>query len=64
MKFTKSIHWRLLLWIAFLLGLVLLALDFTGYEIYFYQPRRPARRRIAAARGSDERERVRAGTAA
>ena len=35
MKFTKSIHWRLLLWIAFLLGLVLLALDFTGYEIYF-----------------------------
>ncbi|SPE60970.1 putative Histidine kinase [Verrucomicrobia bacterium] len=34
MKFTKSIHWRLLLWIAFLLGLVLLALDFTGYEIY------------------------------
>lgn len=34
MKFTKSIHWRLLLWIAFLLGLALLALDFTGYEIY------------------------------
>ncbi len=35
MKFTKSIHWRLLLWIAFLLGLVLLALDFTAYEIHF-----------------------------
>ena len=35
MKFTKSIHWRLLLWIAFLLGLVLLALNFTAYEILF-----------------------------
>jgi heavy metal sensor kinase len=35
MKFTKSIHWRLLFWIAFLLGLILLALDFTAYEIHF-----------------------------
>ena len=35
MKFTKSIHWRLLLWIAFLLGLILAALDFTAYEIHF-----------------------------
>ena len=34
MKFTKSIQWRLLLWIAFLLGLVLLALDFTAYKIH------------------------------
>ena len=33
MKFTKSIHWRLVLWIAFLLGLVLLALDLTAYRI-------------------------------
>ena len=33
MKFTKSIQWRLLLWIAFLLGLMLLALDFTAYRI-------------------------------
>jgi two-component system, OmpR family, sensor kinase len=35
MKFTHSIHWRLLLWIAFLLGAVLLALDFTAYTIQF-----------------------------
>jgi hypothetical protein len=35
MKFTKSIRWRLLLWIAFLLGLILAALDFTAYEIHF-----------------------------
>ena len=35
MKITKSIHWRLLLWIGFLLGLALLALDFTAYEIHF-----------------------------
>ena len=35
MKFTKSIHWRLLLWIAFLLGVTLAALDFTAYEIHF-----------------------------
>jgi two-component system OmpR family sensor kinase len=35
MKLTKSIQWRLLLWIAFLLGLVLLALDFAAYEIHF-----------------------------
>ncbi|HEX5397499.1 MAG TPA: ATP-binding protein [Verrucomicrobiae bacterium] len=34
MKFTKSIHWRLLLWIAFLMGLSLLALDFTAYRIH------------------------------
>jgi hypothetical protein len=31
MKFTKSIHWRLLLWIAFLLGLILAALRFHGH---------------------------------
>ena len=34
MKLTQSIHWRLLLWIALLLGLVLLALDFTAYQIH------------------------------
>lgn len=33
MKFIKSIQWRLLLWITFLLGLVLLTLDFTAYKI-------------------------------
>jgi two-component system, OmpR family, sensor kinase len=38
MKFTKSIHWRLVLWIAFLLGLVLLALDVTAYRIRLTSP--------------------------
>ena len=35
LKFTKSIRWRLLLWIALFLSLVLAALDFTAIEIYF-----------------------------
>ncbi len=35
MKFTKSIRWRLLLWIALFLALALAALDFTAIEIYF-----------------------------
>jgi heavy metal sensor kinase len=35
MKFTKSIRWRLLLWIALFLSLALAALDFTAYEMYF-----------------------------
>jgi two-component system, OmpR family, sensor kinase len=34
-KFTKSIRWRLLLWFALLQGAVLLALDFTAYEIHY-----------------------------
>ncbi len=35
MKFTKSIRWRLLLWIALFLSLALAALDFTAFEMYF-----------------------------
>jgi len=35
MKFTKSIRWRLLLWIALFLSLVLAALVFAAFEIYF-----------------------------
>ena len=35
MKFTKSIRWRLLLWIALFLSLVLTALDFTAFEMYY-----------------------------
>ena len=35
MKFTKSIRWRLLLWIALLLSLALAALDFAAFEVYF-----------------------------
>ncbi len=34
MKFTKSIRWRLLLWIALLLTLALTALDFAAFEMY------------------------------
>jgi heavy metal sensor kinase len=35
MRFTKSIRWRLLLWIALLLALILAALDFAAFKIYF-----------------------------
>jgi len=35
MRFTKSIRWRMLLWIALLLVLILAALDFAAYKIYF-----------------------------
>ncbi len=34
MKFTKSIRWRLLLWIALFLALILGGLDFTAYQIH------------------------------
>jgi heavy metal sensor kinase len=35
MRFTKSIRWRLLLWIALLLVLILAALDLAACKIYF-----------------------------
>jgi two-component system, OmpR family, sensor kinase len=35
MKFAKSIRWRLLLWIALLLGLILAGLDFAACKIYY-----------------------------
>ena len=37
MRFTKSIRWRLLIWIALFLSLILAGLDFAASEIYYSQ---------------------------